>query len=278
MSSSPTVPPASSGTSSCPRCGQLASGRFCASCGAPLAPSACPSCGVGLTAGARFCHRCGTPAGLSAGPAAGLAPQNPHAQRGFAAALPWAVAAIALVALVALVVGQRVGAREMGRQTARTAADGGAVTPGGMPQGRAPDISNLSPEERAERLFDRIMSYSERGRQDSVQLFAPMAVAAFEMLPTLNEDHRYDLGRIGEVSGDLELAKAQADTLLSIDADHLLGLILAGNAARRAGDDAAARRYDERLAAAARSGRSSGRREYLLHKVDIDQALARVRP
>ena len=202
----------------------------------------------------------------------------PQAPRGLAAALPWAVAAIALVALVALVVGQRVGARAMGRPAATASASPAGAPAGEIAPGRAPDISNLSPEERAERLFDRIMSYSERGRQDSVQLFAPMAVAAYGMIPAMNEDHRYDLGRIGEVSGDLALAKAQADTLLAATPNHLLGLILAGNVARRANDGAAARRYDQLLAAAATAEQSAGRREYLLHKVDIDQALARVLP
>lgn len=271
MSSPSSGPAAGARPTTCPRCSQPASGRFCASCGAGLDTSACAGCGAALSPGARFCHRCGTPAGAGAAAASPTVP----APRGFAAALPWAVAAIALVALVALVVGQRVGAREMGREGAPVAAGAPA---GEIPQQRAPDISNLSAEERAERLFDRIMSYSERGRQDSVQLFAPMALAAYEMIPTLNEDHRYDLGRIHEVSGDAAGARAQADTILAAVPNHLLGLILAGNAARRAGDAEAARRFDERLKAAATSEQAGGRREYLLHKVDIDQALARVLP
>ena len=35
--------------------------RFCAGCGAPLAPDACATCGASLPAQARFCPGCGRP-------------------------------------------------------------------------------------------------------------------------------------------------------------------------------------------------------------------------
>ena len=168
-------------------------------------------CAAPLTAGARFCHRCGTPAGATAA-----------GSRGFAGVLPWAVAAIALVALIALVVGQRFGAR--GNSLAQPSADAGATASPAMP--RAPDISQLTPEQRAERLYDRIMTESEAGNIENVRSFMPMAVAAYEMLPPLTLDQRYDLGRIGQVGGDAALARAQADTILRARPTHLLGLIL----------------------------------------------------
>src|SRR5262249_61513516 len=97
--------------------------------------------------------------------------------------------------------------------------------------GRPPDISSMSPAERAVRLYDRVMMAHERGRADSVQLFAPMAIAAYQQLDSLDLDARYDLGRIAAVSGDQSLAKAEADTILARQPTHLLGLILAGNPA-----------------------------------------------
>src|SRR4029079_5536624 len=99
---SPTAPtPDGASTSRCPNCGASASGRFCSSCGTALAGATCSTCSATLTPGARYCHRCGTPSGApSAAPS-----------RGFASALPWAVAALALVSLTALVVGQRFGSR-----------------------------------------------------------------------------------------------------------------------------------------------------------------------
>ncbi len=255
-------------TTTCPTCHQPATGKFCSNCGAPLAGATCAECGAALTPGAKFCHRCGTPAGASAG--------ADVADRGFAAALPWAVAAIALVALIALVAGQRFAHRTSSNAPV-AAADQAGATDQAAPMagnGPAPDISNMSPAERASRLYDRIMSWSERGKTDSVQIFAPMAVAAYEMLGTLTLDERYDLGRIGAASGDLSLAKAEADTILKQSPTHLLGLVLAAQVAKQSKNDAATRDYLKRLAAAAPAERARQLPEYAQHKNDIDAALA----
>jgi hypothetical protein len=287
-----TIPPASpiaptpDGTSSsrCPSCGAPASGRFCSSCGTALAGAVCATCSTPLTPGARFCHRCGTAAGATA-----AAPS-----RGFANALPWAVAALALVSLTALVVGQRFGARNGSSATADVLAGANmqgstpisagppadAGTPAGAPSGtppRAPDISQMTPEQRAERLYDRIMTEHEAGRTDAVRTFLPMARAAYEMLGTLNLDQRYDLGRLGEVGGDTTLARAQADTILAARPTHLLGLALASRIAQLEGNAARARALTAKLVAAEPTERNAGLPEYLLHKNDIDAALAAAR-
>ena len=201
--------------------------------------------------------------------------------RGLAGGLPWAVAAIALVALIALVVGQRFGAR--GNSVAEPVADAGAPPLDGAGAGptgampRAPDISQLSPEQRAERLYDRIMSESEAGRTENVKTFMPMAIAAYEMLAPLNLDQRYDLGRIGEVGGDSALARAQADTILAAKPTHLLGLILQGKAARMEGNRSRAADAGAKLLAAEPAERATGLKEYLLHKNDIEAAVAAAR-
>lgn len=274
-------PPDGTSTSRCPACGAPASGRFCSSCGTALAGATCATCSASLTPGARFCHRCGTPAG---------APSATRS-RGFASALPWAVAALALVSLTALVVGQRFGARGNPSTPTADVLDGAnmqgatpigppSAGPDGAPAGtapRAPDISQLTPEQRAERLYDRIMTEHEAGREDAVRSFLPMARAAYEMIAPLNLDQRYDLGRLGEVGGDTTLARAQADTILKARPTHLLGLILAARVARMEGSDARARAFDARLLAAEPAERSAALPEYLLHRNDIDTALAAAR-
>jgi hypothetical protein len=201
--------------------------------------------------------------------------------RGLAGVLPWAVAAIALVALIALVVGQRFGARAT--PVTESIADAGAPTGDVAPSGpagampRAPDISQLTPEQRAERLYDRIMKEAEAGRTETVKTFMPMALNAYEMLGSLSADQRYDLGRIGEVGGDTALARAQADTILATRPTHLLGLILKGKAARLEGNESRARDADAKLLAAEQKERASGLQEYLSHKNDIDAAVASAR-
>lgn len=248
-------------TMTCPSCGGVAKGKFCASCGAPLEGAACGVCRAPLTPGAKFCHRCGTPAGAT----------TVGKTSGVGNALPWSVAAIALLALIALVAGQRFGrARESqsSQQTAMSAPAGGQ---------RAPDISALSPAERAERLYDRIMGAAERGRIDSVRFFMPMALQAYGALGALSIDQRYDLGRLAEVAGDSPVATAQADTILRQHARHLLGLILASRAARLRGDETAARQYLGRLAQFETSERAKQLPEYLLHQTDIDLAVQEYR-
>ncbi len=188
--------------------------------------------------------------------------------------LPWALAAIALVALIALVVGQRFGAR--GAATPPAVAQVAPPPAGAQP--RAPDISQMTPEQQAERLYDRIMREFEAGQLDNVRTFMPMAVAAYERLAPLSLDQRYDLARIGEVGGDATLMKAQADTILRTRDTHLLGLILAARIARLDKDETKARTFDARLVAAETKERAAALPEYLLHKQDIDSAVAAARP
>ena len=248
----------------CPSCGAASTGKFCAECGAPLAGASCSTCRAPLTPGAKFCHRCGTPAGATRTPAA----DKPS---GVGTALPWSVAAIALLALIALAAGQRFSRAPQPAGQLTTSA-GVPIGQGGQP--RAPDISGMTPTQRAERLYDRVMSAAERGLADSVQFFIPMALQAYEAIGELNADQRYDMGRLAEVAGDAQIATAQADTILRAQPDHLLGLILATRAARLRNDEGAAARHLERFARVESSERRKQLPEYLLHQNDIDMALA----
>jgi|SRR6185295_18950160 len=240
----------------CPNCGTEGTGNFCANCAAPLQGAVCASCHSALTPGAKFCHRCGTPAGSP-----GVRPS------GVANALPWSVAAIALLALVGMLAGQRFG-RSRQSETAQQPA------PTQTMAGRAPDISSMSPSERAERLYDRIMSAAERGKVDTVQFFLPMALQAYAVLAPLSLDQRYDVGRLAEVGGDAALAGAQADTILKAQPKHLLGLLLASRAARLRGDAKASDAFMRQMAAAAPTERERQVPEYQLHQNDIDTALS----
>lgn len=259
------------GSATCPGCGAAASGHFCASCGSPLAGARCAACATILTPGAKFCHRCGTAAGA------------PGARRPDATSttLPWAIAGIALVCLIALLAGQRFRSAPPADEQAQAAgAPQGVVDPGGPPPdaaapgARAPDISSMSPRERADRLFDRIMRLDTEGKKDSVQFFAPMAMSAYEMIPNPDADARFDMGRIAEVAGAFSAAKSEADSILAKHPTHLLGLVLAMQVARSSGDTAGADAYRARLRAAQKSELARKLPEYDRHIADIRDALA----
>lgn len=262
----------------CPNCGEKAEGRFCSHCGTPVDGAACAGCRATLSPGASYCHRCGTPAGAS--PAATGAGTEAH---GSSSALPWAFAAIALLAFGAYVAGQHFSGQRQGAGDGQGVAAAMAAGPlqGDLMAGnagvRAPDISNMSPEERADRLFNRIMEAYEAGNSEFVQNMAPMAVAAYEMLPAMDPLRRYDLGRIAEITNSLDVAAAQADTLLQQNPQHLLGLVLAARVADIRKDEPSRAAFANRLIEAAPTELAQERPEYEAHGNDINIALTEAR-
>ena len=253
---------------------------FCAACGAPLA------------LGARFCHRCGTPfgQGVPLTKAAG-------AGNNLASVLPWGVAFVALLALVANFAGKNFGSAKgssvdgsanalptsaidggSGGGGAPVATASGAASAGAAPfagsGGRPPDIAKMSPSERAVRLYNRIMEYSEAGKTDSVGFFAPMAMASHEMLTAPTADERYHFGRIAEVTNNAAVAKAQADTILAAQQSNLLGLLLGARAARLSKDVNAERTYGRLLLKVADRELATKNTDYELHRAEIDRAIA----
>ena len=254
----------------------------------------CAACGAQLTPGARFCHRCGQAVGETVF-APGAAPVPPAVSAPSTSSnqtLPWAVAAIALLALIALVAGQRFGRRPTTAATDAPVAapqTAGPFSGGSDPNAtssdpgagerpvRAPDISAMSPEERALRLFNRVVSLAEQGKRDSVQFFAPMALMSFQSLPSPTLLQRFELGRIAELAEVKEIITAQADTILAASPTHLLGLSLASTAAGMRKEFSKQADYDRRLLAAAKAERAKNLPEYGVTQIDVDSALARAR-
>ncbi len=199
-------------------------------------------------------------------------PREPAA-RGAATYLPWAFAALLLVVVVAYFMGEGMS----GTSSTTAAATGGPVAPfaagGGGGAGGAPDIANMSPRERAGRLYDRIMRYAEEGKADSAAFFAPMALASFEMLGAeLDLDARYDYGRVAGETGNFALASAQADTILKLSPNHLLGLALAARTATQQGNGEAAAKVWKTFLAVRDAELVKNLPEYQAHGADIEQA------
>jgi hypothetical protein len=137
--------------------------------------------------------------------------------------------------------------------------------------GGAPDISQLSPRERFDRLFNRIMQAVEQGDTAQVRRFTPMALGAYAQLDAVDVDARYHAAVIRLQTGDIAGAHALADTILEQSPDHLFGYIVRGTAATLADDPGARsqaereflRRYDREMAA--------GRPEYRDHAPVIQE-------
>ncbi len=260
----------------CPVCSTPGTGRFCASCGASLETSTCAGCDASLSPGARFCHRCGRAVGAAPRTNAVDAAMRPAP----ASALPWIVAAIALVCMLAFFAGSFYRSKRSSTLDAPQNAlpqagldDRGQLDAGGEPV-RAPDISQLSPQERADRLFNRVMILNSQGKSDSVLFFAPMALEAYRMLSPMNADQRYDMGRIAEVAGAIPLARAQADTILQQNPTHLLGLILAARVAGLEKNQTSKAALTTRFLSALKAETAKALPEYERHQDDITSAAA----
>lgn len=226
----------------CPACGAQASGRFCESCGAALS-AACRECGNPLPRGAKFCNMCGASASAAAAPAAARP-----------SVLPWAITGLALLALIAVVVIPRLGGRDEqpgGGQPPFAAAPGqpGGQQAMGAPAGdpRAVDLSSMTPRDAADRLFNRVMTAVSTGDTAQARQFVPMAVMAYQRVDSLNADGRYHLAALQLVAGDYTAARAQADTLLAGNPQHLFGLFTAAQAESGRGNQAAARDLYQRF-------------------------------
>lgn len=225
-------------------------------------PRFCARCGSALTEQANFCANCGHGIKGQVGDA------GPPPRVALATFAPWLVP----ILIFAVVVGYA-GARLQSRASAGT-ANATAIAADGDGLILAPDISSLTPDERVDRLFNRVMTLASAGKDDSVAFFAPMAVNSFAALMPLSVHRRYDLGLILLVSGETAGARAQADTILAEAPTHLLGLALAMRAENAAGNGAEARRLGAKFTASLASERAKGLPEYSDHAPDVVDAIA----
>jgi len=238
----------------CRSCGAVSPGRFCSACGAARGAAACRQCGEPLSAGARFCPGCGT--GV-AGPAAGVRGDR----------TPWIVAGVALAALLAAVLVMVSRAPASPLPPAVVAVSAGSASDAGG----APDISGMSPRERFDRLYNRVMRAAQAGDEATVERFTPMALMAYGQLDSLDADARYHAALLQVHSGDMAGPSALADTILAQQPGHLFGYIVRGTVARWQKDQAGLDRayagflqhYDSEMKAA--------RPEYGEHRGSVDE-------
>ena len=240
-----------SSATTCAACGAAGTGRFCSTCGAPKGASVCRKCGGAVAENARFCPGCGSGTGSTPGARADRT--------------PWIIAGAALAGLlgVLLVMLTRT-------PSPRTAAD--EPTPplesgGGVP----PDISNMSPRERFNRLYNRVMTAAQSGDEATVTRFTPMALMAYSQLDSFDADARYHAALLEVHTGNAAGPAALADTILTQHPGHLFGYVIRGTVARWQKDEKALKaayagflqHYDAEMKAA--------RPEYADHKTSLDE-------
>ncbi len=216
----------------CPRCGSEATGRFCSTCGAALGGGNCPSCNAPLSPGAKFCHACGAAVGGAPG-GAGMPSGVGGSGRNV---VPWAIAAVAVVALIV------VAALQLNRPpktTAQTAATTGQPPTDEM---ATTDISNMSPREAADRLFDRVVRAAQAGDTQQVSFFGPMTLQAYARVQDLDNDAHYHLGVIDGLLDQPEAELAEADTISKALPTHLFASMLRYDVAHVRNDSAEMRR------------------------------------
>lgn len=248
----------------CAGCGAPLTGPFCSRCGKAAGGGRCGSCQTPLTPGAQFCHKCGARAPVAGG--------STGRER-----LAWGLAALAVVvAAVALLARGNAGpvTPDMGNA-------GNAGLQNGVPplSQRAPDISSMSPRERFDRLWNRVVRAAEGGDSVTVIQFAPMALGAYGMLTPAetDADARYHAATIQLVIGDLDAVLAIADTLAAEAPGHLLAAVLRGEVADRRNDVPALNRSYRDFLANDEAEQRAGRTEYAEHKPVLDDFRTRAR-
>jgi hypothetical protein len=206
-----------------------------------------------LALAARFCSACGRQAG-------GAAKSTISRDR-----TPWLIAGVALAALLAVLL-------IMVARDSKGAPAQPELAAIEQPQaGEAPpDISNLSPRERFNRLYNRVMSAAQSGDEATVTRFTPMALMAYAQLDSIDADARYHAALLKVHTGEVDAARALGDTILARDAGHLFGYVVRGTVARFRKDEKGLalaytgflKRYDQEIKLA--------RPEYSEHKTSLD--------
>src|SRR5690606_3304812 len=124
---------------------------------------------------------------------------------------------------------------------------------------------SADPRENADRLFNRIMEERSNGNLEQARFFIPMALQAYQMAEPLDDDGLFHLALLQSAAGDFSAARVTAERILAGNADHLLGLAVAGEAMAAAGDTAAARDYYGRFLAAYETESQKVYPEYIDH-------------
>jgi hypothetical protein len=134
----------------------------------------------------------------------------------------------------------------------------------------APDIGQLSPKERFDRLYNRVMQAAQAGDGATMSRFMPMALGAYEMLDSVDADARYHAALLRVHNGDVRGSRALGDSILAGQPGHLLGYVVLGTTARWAKDDAGLAEAYRGFLTHYDAEMKANRPEYAEHRGSID--------
>ncbi len=214
----------------------------------------CMSCGEGNKATARFCQGCGR--SLVSG--------------GWFDAQSMTVIGASFVTLLALGL-LFASVIDIGAGDSESPAVPTSARTSSTSAGQPPDLSSMTPREAADRLFNRVMMADEQGNAEEVAQFAPMAVAAYDRVESLDLDAIYHVGLISAAAGDTEKAWEVVERLRAVVPEHLLASLLEHRLALEESDQAKAEQAIERFKAAYDDEITVDRPEYRDHQRQIDQ-------
>ncbi len=149
-------------------------------------------------------------------------------------------------------------------------AAGAAVDPAAS-AGPAPDISRLTPRERFDRLFNRIMGAAEEQDTAQVLRFTPMALGAYAQLDSFDADARYHAAVLHLQAGNAAAAAALADTILAETPGHLFGYVVRGTSAQLRNDPATLAQSRRDFLARFAAESAAARPEYAEHAPVIEE-------
>jgi hypothetical protein len=129
----------------------------------------------------------------------------------------------------------------------------------------------MSPRDRFDRLFNRIMQAAQRGDSTEVQRFTPMALGAYQQLDSVDIDARYHAAVVHLGVGDIAPALALADTILRESPGHLFAYLIRGTAARFQNNPPAQARAERDFLRHYGAETAAKRVEYLEHKPALEE-------
>lgn len=176
---------------------------------------------------------------------------------------PWIIAGLAVVALLAtiIVVVTKKPSQPTGTENSAIPADERATT----------DISQMTPRQAADRLYERVARAAAAGDSGQVTFFGPMTLQAYGNVTPLDPDARLHIGLVDLYLGNPAGALAQADTIAKSSPTHLFVSTLRAEAAAQRSDAAGQRRAYQQFLRNYDSEIAKNLPEYQEHKALLDE-------